>query len=73
MAHLGGAFSPPVKALTRLDCTWTKYGGALVTPADTGNVTNFQFVLEITGRMVGASRSLESSILDEAPHGITRL
>ena len=63
-----GGISPPLRSLTRLDCSFTKQGGAPVTSADTGGVTDFQFVLDLGGRVVGVSQALESSMLDDQPH-----
>ena len=65
--NLGG-IDPPLRRLARLDCAFVKHGGAALTPDDTGNVTSFQFILELTGKVVGNSPALESSVIDARPH-----
>ena len=66
--HNAGSFSPPLRALTRLDCSFTQHEGALLTAADTGGITEFQFILELGGRIVGVSQALQSSVLDDTHH-----
>lgn len=63
-----GNISPPLRELTKLTCCFTKQGGAPVTPADTGGVVTFQFVLELGGEVVGPSQSLQSSLFGDRPH-----
>lgn len=41
-------FNPVLTSLSRLRVNFRKHGGALVTPADVGNVEDVNFLLEIT-------------------------